>query len=202
MPSKIVFTKEEIINKAFEIFKNEGIDNITARNLASQLKCSTAPIYSNFQNIDEIKQKVIENAFDILLAFTQKEYTNNKFLNIGVGLLIFAREYKRIYKSLFMENDSYKFFMKDFEISNLKIMKNEQSLKILNDEDLIQILNKMHIFTHGLSSFLCADMLMDTSNEYFIETLDEVGEAIIYTTMLKRGKLDEYIEICNMMRNN
>ena len=203
MPPKTVFTKEEIIQTAFEIFKNEGIENITARNIAAKLGCSTAPIYTNFNNIDEIKQKVLEKAFDILQGYTEKEYTHNAFLNIGVGLLNFARDFKRIYKTLFMENSSYKTLIKAFETASLIQMKKEEPLKVLNEEDLSHILNKMYIFTHGLSAFLCADILEDTSNEYFIRTLDEVGGDIIMSTMHKKGLLADYlINGCRKESNN
>jgi len=63
MPPKVVFNKEKIIKTAFEIFKNEGIDCITARSLAAKMGCSTAPIYTCFQNIEEIKQQSIGKSF-------------------------------------------------------------------------------------------------------------------------------------------
>lgn len=187
MPPKIVFTKDEIIQKAFDIFKNEGIENITARNVAAKLGCSTAPIYTSFQNIEEIKQEVLEKAFNILHGYTEKEYTENMFLNIGVGLLNFARDYKKMYKTLFMENSNYKSIITEFGERNLIQMQKEESLRVLDEESLKQILHKMYIFTHGLAAFLCADMLEDTTNEYFIETLQEVGGDIIGSTMYKKG---------------
>lgn len=203
MPPKTVFTKEEIIQTAFEIFKNKGIENITARNIATKLGCSTAPIYTCFKNIDQIKQEVLEKAFDILQGYAEKEYTHNAFLNIGIGLLNFARDFKKIYKTLFMENSSYKSLINAFETTSLILMKKEESLKVLDEEDLSQILNKMYIFTHGLSAFLCADILEDTSNEFFIETLNEVGGDIIMSTMYKKGLLTNYlINDCKKDSNN
>ena len=45
----------------------------------------------------------------------------------------------------------------------------------------------MSVFTFGLSAFLCADMLEDTSNEFFIKTLDEAGSDIMTAAVLKKG---------------
>ena len=39
MPKKILFSRELIIEKSFELFKEEGIDAITARNVAKILGC-------------------------------------------------------------------------------------------------------------------------------------------------------------------
>ena len=38
MPPKKKFSKEQIVDKAFEIAKTEGIDSITARRIAEELK--------------------------------------------------------------------------------------------------------------------------------------------------------------------
>lgn len=203
MPPKTVFTKEEIIQTAFDIFKSEGIENITARNVAAKLGCSTAPIYTSFRNIDEIKQKVLGKAFELLQSYTEMEYTEDMFLNIGVGILCFARDYKKIYKTIFMENSNYSSFTKEFESRNLIQMKKEESLTVLDEKDMSQILKKMYIFTHGLSAFLCVDMLEDVSNEYFIDTLKDMGGDVIAAAMYKKGVLDKYIiNDCNKENKN
>lgn len=193
MPPKIVFSKEEIIQIAFDMFRSEGIENITARNVASKLGCSTAPIYTSFRNIDEIKQKVLEKAFATLQEYTEKEYTKDTFLNIGVGLLCFVRDYKKVYKTLFIENSNYSDLIKEFGSNNLTQMKKGQYLTVFNEDDMSEILKKMHVFTHGLAAFLCADMLEDVSDKYFIETLKDMGEDVIMSTMYKKGMPVEYL---------
>ena len=187
MPPKVVFNKEKIIKTAFEIFKNEGIDCITARSLAAKMGCSTAPIYTCFQNIEEIKQQALEKAFATLQRYTEKKYTGDAFLNVGVGMLCFARDYKRIYKTIFLESSRYISFISELEILSLSQIKKNESLADLNGEDLNRIYYKMSVFTFGLSAFLCADMLEDTSNEFFIKTLDEAGSDIMTAAVLKKG---------------
>jgi AcrR family transcriptional regulator len=186
MPPKVIFNKEKIIKAAFEIFKNEGIDSITARSLAAKMGCSTAPIYTCFQNIDEIKQHALDKAFATLQRYTEKKYTGNAFLNIGVGVLCFARDYKRIYKTLFLESSRYISLVRELEAKSLSQINRDRSLADLNEKDLNQISTKMTIFTYGLSAFLCADMLEDTSNEFFIKTLDEAGSDIMTAAVVKK----------------
>ena len=50
MPKKVIYTREEIIEKAYEMFKSEGLNQITARTLAKKLKTSPAPIYGHFDS--------------------------------------------------------------------------------------------------------------------------------------------------------
>ena len=47
MAPKNKFTKEEIINAAFDIAKVDGLGAITVRRVAQKLNSSIAPIYVN-----------------------------------------------------------------------------------------------------------------------------------------------------------
>lgn len=60
MPLKPKFTKEQIIDSAFQIAKEEGIDKITIRKVANHLGSSSAPIYVNFKDVQELKRAVIK----------------------------------------------------------------------------------------------------------------------------------------------
>lgn len=195
MPKKIIFSKDEIINTAFDIFKQEGMIGISARKIATKLGCSTAPIYISFSNIDELKKVLLDNSLNILLSYTEKEYTNDIFLNIGLGMLAFTKEYGIIYKSLFIESNEYKYILDEFNKKNLTRMKKEKTVKILDEEDMKYILNKLTIFTHGLASLICAGLLEDTSIENLTKELLEAGGDVIGATMYKRGKMEEYLKI-------
>lgn len=193
MPPKTVFTKEQIIDSAFEIFKAEGIDSISVRKLAEKLGSSTAPIYTSFKNIQEIKKLLLEKSLKNLLTYTEKEYTEDIFLNMGVGMLEFARDYKIVYRTLFINTNEYQYILKEFNDKNLQQMKKNKNLGIFDDSELRGILDKMYIFTHGLASFLCADMLEDDSIEHFIWTLNEVGAAVIAAAAYRKGVFKEFI---------
>ncbi len=187
MPPKIVFTKEQIIETAFQIFREEGIDGVTVRKLAARMNSSTAPIYTSFKNIDEIKKRMMEHALELLTSYTRKEYTPDLFLNAGIGMLEFARDYKLLYRRLFIENNTYKYLFEEFIERVLVQMKKVSALSIFSEEDMRTILNKMGIFTHGLASFLCAGMLEDESTEYFMKELGECGYCIIGGWAAHRG---------------
>ncbi|MFR5123406.1 MAG: TetR/AcrR family transcriptional regulator [Neglectibacter timonensis] len=58
MPPKVKIPKEAIIEKAFELTKVYGFEKVTARLLASELKCSTQPVFHAFRNMEELKEEV------------------------------------------------------------------------------------------------------------------------------------------------
>lgn len=56
MARKSVYTKEMILDSAIKIFKREGSEAITAKNIAKELNCSVAPIYSVYMSLDDLKK--------------------------------------------------------------------------------------------------------------------------------------------------
>ena len=62
MPPNPKFTKTEIIDKAFQIARRQGIDKITARELGNQLGSSARPVFTVFKSMDELKEEVVTAA--------------------------------------------------------------------------------------------------------------------------------------------
>ena len=50
--AKVKFTRENIVNATYDLMKQEGMKNISARKIAKKLKGSTAPIYAHFSNLE------------------------------------------------------------------------------------------------------------------------------------------------------
>ena len=192
MPPKTIFSKEQIINAAFDIFREEGIDSITVRKLAGSLNCSTAPIYTCFGNVEDIKKQLLDKALILLLDYTEKEYTQDIFLNIGMGLLEFAKEYKTVYRTLFMLNSKYQYIFKELTKKNLVRMKKEKSLSLFSEKDLFDMLDMMSVYTHCIATLLCAGMLEDESREYFLRALVEMGNCVIGSFAYKRGLIEQF----------
>ena len=62
MARKCAYTKEMILEAAIKLFKKEGSDAITAKNIAKELNCSVAPIYFVYLSLDDLKKDL---AFEI-----------------------------------------------------------------------------------------------------------------------------------------
>lgn len=62
MPPKTIFTKEQLIDAAFEITNEEGFDSITIRRVAKMLNNSIAPIYANFKDVNKLKSEVVKKS--------------------------------------------------------------------------------------------------------------------------------------------
>src|SRR5690625_3825463 len=98
MAPPIKFSKQEIIQAAFDIAKEEGIDAITIRKVANRLGSSIAPIYVNFDNVEALIQAVIEHTYEVSKQLILEQNSGHPFRDIGIASIKFAREYSVLYR--------------------------------------------------------------------------------------------------------
>lgn len=181
MPPKNKFTKEQIIETAFEIAKEEGIDSITIRKIADNLGSSIAPIYVNFKDVEELKKAVISKIYEIGNSILQEQNTGDVFLNIGIASVKFAKDYSVIFKELILKKNGY-LDNYDVQIGNniIQEMKKDEDLKEFSEEELKTLLMKMRVFQAGLSIMATNESFaLELTDEKVIEMLSDTGEDIV-----------------------
>ena len=182
MPPKTTFTKKDILNAGFSLVKKKGLTFLTVRNVATKLGSSTAPVYSHYASIAELEQEVFSKAMQIVLEYSKRKYTNINFLNVGVGITMFAREYPILYRSLFMELNNHAEDLVEFDRELMKDLSKEPYIETLSDSAREAILTKVAIFVHGLCAMISVDNLKYlpyNSQEEIVKLLYDVGNAII-----------------------
>jgi AcrR family transcriptional regulator len=109
MPPKAGITKDMIFNAAFKLVREQGLEILTARSIAQKLNCSTQPIYSLYENMEEIKEAVFSHAVDFALRYMEqyKDEKNEPAMNLAVGCLLFARDERQLFKALFLPSLSW-----------------------------------------------------------------------------------------------
>ena len=65
MPAVRKVSKEQIIDAAVEVLRDDGFSAINARSVAKKLGCSTQPIYFSFKNMDELKAALTQRAIEL-----------------------------------------------------------------------------------------------------------------------------------------
>jgi AcrR family transcriptional regulator len=190
MPPRTKFTKEAIIDAAFDIAKTEGIESISVRKVAEQLGSSIAPIYVNFTDVEELKQAVLIKLHHIAEDMLKTPYSPNPFLSIGIAGLKFAREYSILYKDLIFNSRRYLHHVQPSRTNILEQMKESSRLSDFSEEELGGILFKMQVFQLGLSVMDVNGMLPDHfDEEAMISMLESAGNDVITTAqLLKKEK--------------
>lgn len=165
MPKKVIYKKEEIIEKAYEVLKESGLNSITARNLAKSLKTSPAPIYGYFSSMDILKDELIKKAKEQFLSYVTKEYTEKPFLNAGMGFVIFAREEKELFRSIFLMNSSYRDIISEFKTLIFEEIKKDSRFMGVEEEKKDWLFEKCWIYAHGFATLISMGFNKDSSDE-------------------------------------
>lgn len=107
MPPKAKVTRDEIVKTAVDIVRKTGMQAINARNIASQLNCSTQPIFSNFSSMDELRHAVCLEADKLCREYMQREMESGKYPVYkahGMAYIRFAKEESELFKLLYMRD--------------------------------------------------------------------------------------------------
>jgi AcrR family transcriptional regulator len=193
MGPKVKFTREQIIDAAFEIAQTEGIDSITMRKIAEKMGSSVAPIYVNFKNVDELKDALIEKIISISRRFITEENTGSPFRDIGKASLRFATEYSVIFRDLVIKSGKY---MQGYDEKMMPViieeMQRDPELNGFTADELKTILLKMRIFQLGLSMMAANGLLpKEFDKQDMMDILSSTADDVIMSARLRRGFLNE-----------
>lgn len=180
MPPNIKVTKEHILNKAFEIVRNEGLGSLSARRLAAELNCSTKPIYRVYENMKALEEEVICKAKKFGIDFLQTEQKSpHPFLDFQHNYVSFSCKEQQLFKIL-MNSDRLSFDHEQHVINlALKIEKMHQDplFEGLEETQLKRIAIDMTIYLHGIAFMIEADrsfsQKFSEAAEHLLKTLIE-----------------------------
>lgn len=152
MPRKAFFSKQEIIDKALEILRQQGPEAISARSLCKALGCSVSPLFTVYKNMDEL--------FSDLHAAAEKLFENYMadvsdyqpaFKEFGMRLVKFSREEPQLFHYLFLDKNS------ESVVADRKARECLQNIEgeyDLSEEQGLELYFQMWVFACGLSA-LC-----------------------------------------------
>lgn len=155
---KVKFNKELIVSKSRDYISEYGIHQISIRQLANYIGCSTQPIFRLYKNSKELLEDVYQS---IELLYNQtvievSEKTDIPFLGMGLGYIAFARDYPNLFYALFMDTyykkESFLDFFKDTE-SNQMVEDMSIQLK-LNPPNCRNLLRNIWLLTHGIATMI------------------------------------------------
>ncbi len=152
MPRKETITRDYLVETAFTLAKQEGVENVTARKLAAKAGCSTQPIFRLYDNMEDLVSEVFSRACNFFEFYYDNATKGHEepFVDLGLAYIKFASEEPHLFSMLFLSDKRYDKTM--YEILNgSKGIVGEQMSKAkaagcANSGDLF---TKMWIFIHG-----------------------------------------------------
>jgi len=188
--------RQRILNGARKVFLQNGYQQASMRNIATEISYSAGVIYFHFKDKSEIFQELHNEGFTLLLKqFRVLDSVKDPFERLkalGMVVIKFAQEKKDYYNLMFLVEEP----LKKSEESGFQIA--EEALKYLRDlviecqhagrfKDMdpeyltFMILSAMH----GICALFCKDKTMSFENKTN-EELMENGYAC-FVTLLEKG---------------
>lgn len=95
--------KREIADVALQIYREEGLEGLTSRNLGKKLGSSACPIFTVFSGMDEVQEAMIESAKELYKSYVDKGLSQDiPFRGVGEQYVLFALNEPRVFQLLFM----------------------------------------------------------------------------------------------------
>lgn len=177
MPPKAKFSREEIIETAFQIARTEGFDKITARELGKRLGSSARPVFTVFENMDEVKAEVIARAKELYGQYVAKGLQKElAFRGVGMAYIRFSMEEPELFQLLFMSTIpgqvGVESILPQIDASYEDILASVQ--KYVDSREAADIIYQ-HLWTysHGIAT-MCATGLCRYSMEQIEERLTQI----------------------------
>ena len=195
MPPKVKFTRQEIIDTAIELVRESGIEMLTSRELGKKLGVTARPIFTAFENMNELKSELYERAKAIYAEY-QNGFENYSpaFKRYGRQIIYFAQKEPQLFKLLFMtQEDGRQPSFYDAVTSSddmdavLDVLARDYQL---DREKATRLVNILWIQVYGISVMLVQGVCYFTE-EVISEMLSTVFIGAM--TALKSEKAQEYI---------
>ncbi len=169
MPTIIRITKEMILNAAFDITRNEGIEKLSNREIAKKMNCSIRPIYYQFKNSEELYKALYNKINSYFYDFIMKNIVDDipHYKQIGINYIKFAQEETNLFKVLFMSparNLPNTFVATDKNgfagvIDAIKLSTH------LSEKNIKSFHTKMWIFVHGIATLTVSKSVKFTEEQ-------------------------------------
>lgn len=196
MPPKIQFSSDKIITAAINIVRRDGMAMVTARNLGRELDCSVKPIFTAFENMEEVMAATVSQARAIFTDYMQRPYKKRvSFMQVGLRWIDFAREEPRLYQLLFMPVSRGARILSPLNVFENFQELTHQVLPIIEKEFglpgkyALKLYNQMILHAHGIACILVAgetDFTEQNIREIYAETAE--GLVMYYRKELQEGK--------------
>lgn len=161
MPPKAKVTKDMVIDAAFEVAREAGVESVNARAVARKLQCSTQPVMYHFATIEELKKSAYAKADGYHTEYLMNIKQGDAMLGMGLNYIRFAVEEPHLFRFLFQSGFAVaKSLPEMVNAGELKpILSAMQQAMNLNMAQTKEVFVTLALFVHGYASIVVNNAL-------------------------------------------
>ncbi len=191
MPPKSKFTKEEIINAALNIVREEGFSALTARALGNRLGSSARPVFTVFESMEEVQHAVTAAARALYDKYIAKGLAEEQsFRGVGTQYICFAMKEPKLFQLLFMSEQgthpNVSAVLPLIDENYEKILGSIEKDYGLNGAQAQNLYQHLWIYSHGIAT-LCATQMCSFTGEQIGEMMAEVCRGLLRLNLTRQG---------------
>ena len=161
MSRKQVISKEGLIDGAFRLVEEQGINAMSARNLAKFCGCSTQPIFRIYNTMDEMKADLMDKCFSFFSQYVAefKSVSEKPFVNLGMSYIGFAKKYPHLFEVIFVRDNGTDRNMYDLINGGDHGFVTHEFRKLghMSPDSFSLLFMKVWIFIHGAACMVIKD---------------------------------------------
>lgn len=158
-PRNTLFSKEEIIEAAFELVRKQGWQGFSVQAVAKTIGSSTMPIYSHFQNVRELEDAVVWKGFQLLKERMVEVRTGDKWIDHAINWVRFAEEEKHLHGIIWDGRNAEHSILCGGDITDFiaKELADYPLFQGLSDEEVNLIVISRRLFVQKLAFWLSTE---------------------------------------------
>lgn len=104
MARKKEIFKQQILEVAYKMAIENGVDSLTARKVAEAADCSTQPIYLEFKNMNDLRHQVLEMIQEKLKSSVFEEsFVGDPLIDLDLSYIYFAAKHPQLFRAMYVE---------------------------------------------------------------------------------------------------
>lgn len=191
MPPSVKFTKEEIVNAALQVVREKGTAALTTRQIAAVLGVSTRPIFTYFQNMQQVQEAVRQAAQALYHSYIKKGLEQvHPFIGLGEQYIRFATQEPELYRLLFLplapgsENKA----MEEMERTQNLVLEFLQQIYQLDEAAAKRFFRDVWLVAHSLAALIVTNCC-----PYSLEEIQQILTSVSLSVCKACKEIPEFV---------
>ena len=150
MPPRAKYTSERIVDAALTVTRRSGIDEVSARSVASELGASTAPIFTQFDSMEALHERLVDAIMSLFVDTAYAHEHEDPIVAAGLGWLSFATQEPRLYEAIFLRQHPWHRKWGPIRVRLAAHMADNPRYVGLSKEQRFALVGRASIVMHGL----------------------------------------------------
>ena len=191
MARKKEIGRNKILSIAYKMVVKDGIESLTARNIAKAGHFSTQPLYLEFNSMEDLRKEVLRKIADNLKNnILQKSYTGKPLIDMDLSYIDFAKEQENLFRAMFVDGKFGSKIIADTLINfGIEKFKEQYPDSNYSEDKIRSVVIANWITTSGIASLIVNKIATFSQTQIINVLTAQINDAILNDWLSKTSKV-------------